>query len=80
MLARPEAGTLRSPATVRIGPKEKVGRIIKTLMRLRDPDHTQVLLVTLPEMTPVSEAAALQRPAARWHRASRRGDQSKPGR
>ena len=29
-------------------------------MRLQDPAHTQVLLVTLPETTPVSEAAALQ--------------------
>ena len=29
-------------------------------MRLQDPDWTRVLLVTLPETTPVSEAAALQ--------------------
>jgi arsenite/tail-anchored protein-transporting ATPase len=36
------------------------GRIVTPLMRLRDPAHTQVLLVTLPETTPVSEAAALQ--------------------
>jgi arsenite-transporting ATPase len=36
------------------------GRIVTPLMRLRDPEHTQVLLVTLPETTPVSEAAALQ--------------------
>ncbi|MFZ2102167.1 MAG: ArsA-related P-loop ATPase, partial [Oricola sp.] len=36
------------------------GRIVTPLMRLQDPDHTQVLLVTLPERTPVSEAAALQ--------------------
>lgn len=27
---------------------------------LRDPDHTRILLVTLPEATPVHEAAALQ--------------------
>ncbi|MFH1029354.1 MAG: ArsA-related P-loop ATPase, partial [Pseudomonadota bacterium] len=31
------------------------------LPRLRDPDFTRVLLVTLPEATPVHEAAALQR-------------------
>ena len=30
------------------------------LPRLRDPDYTHVLLVTLPEATPVHEAAALQ--------------------
>jgi len=37
-----------------------MGRIVTPLMRLQDPSHTQVLLVTLPETTPVSEAAALQ--------------------
>ncbi|WDQ17133.1 arsenical pump-driving ATPase [Rhodopirellula sp. P2] len=31
------------------------------LPRLRDPDFTRVLIVTLPESTPVHEAAALQR-------------------
>jgi arsenite-transporting ATPase len=36
------------------------GRIITPLMRLQDPTHTRVILVTLPETTPVSEAAALQ--------------------
>ena len=35
-------------------------RIVTPLMRLQDPDHTRILLVTLPEATPVSEAAALQ--------------------
>jgi len=29
-------------------------------MRLQDPETTRVLLVTLPETTPISEAAALQ--------------------
>ena len=29
-------------------------------MRLQDPDYTRIVLVTLPEITPVSEAAALQ--------------------
>ena len=29
-------------------------------MRLQDPDYTRVVLVALPETTPVSEAAALQ--------------------
>jgi arsenite-transporting ATPase len=36
------------------------GRIVTPLMRLQDPDHTRVVLVTLPETTPVSEAASLQ--------------------
>jgi arsenite-transporting ATPase len=36
------------------------GRVSTPLMRLQDPDWTRVLLVTLPETTPVSEAAALQ--------------------
>ena len=33
----------------------------KLLPRLRDPDFTRVLIVTLPEATPVHEAASLQR-------------------
>ena len=36
------------------------GRVSTPLMRLQDPDWTRVLLVTLAETTPVSEAAALQ--------------------
>jgi arsenite-transporting ATPase len=36
------------------------GRIVTPLMRLQDPEHTRVILVTLPETTPVSEAASLQ--------------------
>lgn len=36
------------------------GRIVTPLMRLQDPDYTKVILVALPETTPVSEAAALQ--------------------
>jgi arsenite-transporting ATPase len=36
------------------------GRIVTPLMRLQDPDHTRVILVTLHETTPVSEAASLQ--------------------
>lgn len=36
------------------------GRIVTPLMRLQDPTHTRVILVALPETTPVSEAAALQ--------------------
>lgn len=35
-------------------------RIVTPLMRLQDPTYTRVVLVTLPEITPVSQAAALQ--------------------
>jgi arsenite-transporting ATPase len=34
--------------------------VLRLLERLRDPGHTRILLVTLPEATPVHEAAALQ--------------------
>jgi arsenite-transporting ATPase len=33
---------------------------VTPLMHLQDPSYTRILLVTLPETTPVSEAAALQ--------------------
>jgi arsenite-transporting ATPase len=36
------------------------GRMITPLMRLQDPEYTRVILVALPETTPVSEAASLQ--------------------
>jgi arsenite-transporting ATPase len=36
------------------------GRIITPLMRLQDPAYSKIILVALPETTPVSEAAALQ--------------------
>jgi arsenite-transporting ATPase len=35
-------------------------RVITPLMRLQDPTYTRVIIVALPEPTPVSEAAALQ--------------------
>jgi len=34
--------------------------VLRLLERLRDPEFTRILLVTLPEATPVHEAAALQ--------------------
>ena len=36
------------------------GEVKELLPRLRDPSFTRVLLVTLPEATPVHEAASLQ--------------------
>lgn len=35
-------------------------RIVTPLMRLQDAGYTKIILVTLPEVTPVSQAAALQ--------------------
>ncbi|MDI1449347.1 arsenical pump-driving ATPase [Polyangium sp. 6x1] len=39
---------------------QHASRIVTPLMRLRDPQYTKVLVVTLAETTPVSEAARLQ--------------------
>ena len=36
------------------------GRVVTPLMRLQDPDYSKLLIVTLAETTPVSEAAELQ--------------------
>jgi len=38
----------------------KSGRFVTPMMRLQDPEQTKVLIVTLPETTPVLEAAGLQ--------------------
>jgi arsenite-transporting ATPase len=40
---------------------------VTPLMRLQDPDYTKIILVTLPEVTPVSQAAALQDDLRRAH-------------
>jgi len=36
------------------------GRMVTPLMRLQDPAYTRIIVVTLPETTPVSQAQALQ--------------------
>jgi len=36
------------------------GRVVTPLMRLQDASYTRIVLVTLPEPTPVSQASALQ--------------------
>jgi arsenite-transporting ATPase len=36
------------------------GHVVTPLMRLQDPAYTRIILVTLPEITPVSQAQALQ--------------------
>lgn len=40
--------------------KHNAGRVTTPLMRLQDANYTKIILVTLPEVTPVSQAAALQ--------------------
>ena len=42
-------------------------KIITPLMRLQDADYTRIILVTLPEATPVLQAAALQEDLRRAH-------------
>lgn len=44
----------------RDAPQAAPGRIITPLMRLQDAEYSKIVLVALPEITPVSEAAALQ--------------------
>ncbi len=39
---------------------DEAKRLKTPLMRLQDPEYTKILLVTLPEITPVSEAGHLQ--------------------
>ena len=52
-------GAYHRQMTSQLAPSSS-GRIVTPLMRLQDPTHTKVMLVTLPETTPVSEAASLQ--------------------
>ncbi len=52
-------GAYHRQMTSQLAPSSS-GRIVTPLMRLQDPAHTKVMLVTLPETTPVSEAASLQ--------------------
>ena len=56
-------------------------RMVTPLMRLQNPEYSRIILVTLAETTPVSEAAALQEDLRRaQHRALRVGHQSEPRR
>jgi len=60
LLLMDATGAYHRQMTRDVDPADHKGRMVTPLMRLQDPGHTQVLLVTLPETTPVSEAAALQ--------------------
>lgn len=42
------------------GAADIAGRITTPLMRLQDPDFTRIIIVTLPQTTPVQEASELQ--------------------
>jgi len=50
----------RQMVTVEAGGTHVSSSVVTPLMKLRDPKHTKILLVTLAETTPVSEAARLQ--------------------
>ena len=52
------AGTYHRQLTQQVGVAP--GRVRTPLMLLQDPEHTKVLIVALPETTPVLEASALQ--------------------
>jgi arsenite-transporting ATPase len=60
LLLMDAAGAYHRQMTHDLAEKKTPGRMTTPLMRLQDPAHTKVLLVTLLETTPVSEAAALQ--------------------
>jgi len=60
LLLMDATGAYHQQITRDLGRQQFVRRVITPLMRLQDPAYTHVILVTLPETTPVSEAAALQ--------------------
>lgn len=60
LLLMDAAGAYHRQVTRDLAVQKTPGRMTTPLMRLRDPDYTKVLLVTLLETTPVSEASALQ--------------------
>ena len=50
----------RQTASAYTGTPSASARVVTPLMKLRDPHYTKILLVTLAETTPVTEAARLQ--------------------
>ncbi|MDR3510181.1 MAG: arsenical pump-driving ATPase [Caulobacteraceae bacterium] len=67
LLLMDETGAYHRQMTRQTASQQLGGRIITPLMRLQDPDYTRVLLVTLAETTPVSQASALQDDLRRAH-------------
>ena len=60
LLLMDATGAYHRQMTRQIGTPASTGRIVTPLMRLQDPAYTHVVLVTLAETTPVSQASALQ--------------------
>jgi arsenite-transporting ATPase len=60
LLLMDATGAYHRQALRDLGPALDPTRVTTPLMRLQDPALTRVVLVTLPETTPVSQAAALQ--------------------
>jgi len=60
LLLMDATGAYHRQMTRHADPQASASRIVTPMMRLQDPDYTRVLLVTLAETTPVSQAAALQ--------------------
>jgi arsenite-transporting ATPase len=60
LLLMDATGAYHRQALRDLGPGLDTTRVTTPLMRLQDPVLTHVVLVTLPETTPVSQAAALQ--------------------
>ena len=58
-------------------PRPGDARIVTPLMMLRDPELTRVLIVTLPETTPVREAEALQSTCVRQGSSRSRGSSTR---
>ncbi len=60
LLLMDATGAYHRQMTRHADPQATASRIVTPMMRLQDPNYTRVLLVTLAETTPVSQAAALQ--------------------
>ncbi|POR47572.1 arsenical pump-driving ATPase [Bosea psychrotolerans] len=60
LLLMDATGAYHRQMTRQSASNKSTGRIITPLMRLQDPNYTRILLVTLAETTPVSQASALQ--------------------
>ena len=60
LLLMDATGAYHRQMTRHADPQASPGRMITPMMRLQDPNYTRVVLVTLAETTPVSQASALQ--------------------
>ncbi len=67
LLLMDATGAYHRQAMRDLGPGINPARVTTPLMRLQDPALTHVVIVTLPESTPVSQAAALQEDLRRAH-------------